>query len=209
MNDEPGRAPFDELEHEELHDEATVVVRRLDDETVVVDRTGPGEAGGELHGGTHVDAPGNADADADEATVVVARAPEPDESTVVVDRSGSEPALVHQAAPVMHAPTRRGRRRPAPAPVSEEVLRTAEPGAGVGVLDRYEVREPEASVLAVPPRFEPGPPPSRDTSLALPSVARRTRRAALVSIAVFAVACLVSLAGLTAIVAVVLGELLG
>ncbi|WP_022889620.1 hypothetical protein [Agromyces italicus] len=192
MNDDPARAMLDDLEYADLHDEATVVVSRTDDETVVVDRTVV-----------------RADAAAD-ATVVVPRSSGPDEATVVVDRAdASKPRLTHQGASVMRAPTRRDRRRPAPAPVSEEVLRTAEPGAGPGVLDRYEARAPEASPLPSPPRFAAGPPPTRDTTEALPSVARRSRRTAIVSIGVFAGACLISVGGLVALVVTALGELFG
>ncbi|MFF2388768.1 hypothetical protein [Agromyces sp. NPDC058104] len=194
MSEEHAGSMLDDLEYDDLHDEATVVVSRVDDETVVVERTVVrGDAGTEA-----------------EATVVVPRTSASDEATVVVDRGdSSRRRLTHRGAPVMHAPTRRDRRRPAPAPVSEEVLRTAEPGAGPGVLDRYEARAPEASPPPRPPRFAAGPPPTRDTTATLPSVVRRTRRTAVASIAVFAGACLLSVGGLVALAATVLGELFG
>ncbi|MFF2494135.1 hypothetical protein [Agromyces sp. NPDC058064] len=200
MSDEHAGSMLDDLEYDDLHDEATVVVSRVDDETVVVERTVVrGDAGAE-----------SAAADSADATVVVPRTSGSDEATVVVDRGdSSKPRLTHRGAPVMHAPTRRDRRRPAPAPVSEEVLRTAEPGAGPGVLDRYEARAPEASPPPRPPRFAAGPPPTRDTTATLPSVARRSRRTAVASIAVFAGACLLSVVGLVALAVTVLGDLFG
>lgn len=211
-----------EIEYDDLHDHATIVVGRGEDATVVVDRgedaTVVVDRGDDAtvvvsRHVASVDEEGS-----DDATVVVSRAADAaaeadvadaDVPTVVVDRSASKPPLAHEAAAVMRAPTRRDRRRPAPAPVSEAVLRTVEPGAGPGVLDRYEAREPEASRLPEPPRFEPGAPSTRDTTVALPSVERRTRRTAIVSMAVFAGTCLLSLGGLVAIVATVFGELFG
>lgn len=187
MNDDLARSMLDAYDVADLHDEATVVVSRDDEQTVVVDRTVVRDAG-------------------DDATVVVQRAPSPDEATVVVDRGDSAATrLTHQGAPVMHPPRRRDRRRPAPAPVSEEVLRTAEPGAGPGVIDHYPARAPEAPSLPHPPRFAPGPPATRDTTTVLPSVARRSRRGAIVVIAAFAGACLVSVGGLVALAVAVLG----
>lgn len=198
MIDDDAASMLDDLEYADLHDEATVVVSRVDDATVVVERTVVrGEVEAELAG-------------AADATVVVPRTSAPDEATVVVDRGDSSKArLTHQGAPVMHAPTRRDRRRPAPAPVSEEVLRTAEPGAGPGVLDRYEARAPEASPPPRPPRFAAGPPATRDTTTTLPSVARRSRRSAITSIALVAGACLLSVGGLVALAVTALGELFG
>ncbi|GAA1780461.1 hypothetical protein [Agromyces lapidis] len=197
MSDDRSGSMLDDLDEADLHDEATVVVSRLDEQTVVVDRTV-----------ARSDA--DAEAAAADATVVVPRTSAPDEATVVVDRGDSSKSrLTHQGAPVMHSPTRRDRRRPSPAPVSDEVLRTAEPGAGPGVLDRYEARAPEASPLQRPPRVADGPPPSRDATAVLPSVARRSRRTAVASIGVFAGACLLSVVGLVALAVTVLGELFG
>ncbi|MFE6964779.1 hypothetical protein ACFVAJ_06685 [Agromyces sp. NPDC057679] len=195
MSDDRSGSMLDDLEFADLHDDATVVVSRLDEETVVVDRTVVRDT---------------ADAAEADATVVVPRAAASDEATIVVDRGDSQKTrLTHQGAPVMHSPRRRDRRRPAPAPVSEEVLRTAEPGAGPGVIDRYPARAPEASPLPRPPRFAAGPPATRDTTTVLPSVARRSRRTAITSIAVFAGACLLSVGGLVALAVTVLGELFG
>lgn len=188
-------------------DDATVVVgAAVDaDATIVVGRDHPQH---------DVPAPDAAEA-GDDATVVVARGSEPDDATRVVERGArAKEPLAHgepltHGEPVMNAPRRRDRRRPAPAPVAADVLRTAEPGAGPGPLERYEVRELEASAPPAPPQFAAGPPPTRDTGRALPSVRRRSRRSAAAAIAVFAGACVVAVGGLTAVAVVVLGELLG
>ncbi|MCD5345240.1 hypothetical protein [Agromyces sp. S2-1-8] len=183
------------------HDEdATVVIRAAGDPdaTIVVERGHPDAA-----------APGADAADAaDDATVVV-RPADSDDATRVVERGDQVKQRLTHGEPVMNTPRRRDRRRPAPAPVAEDVLRTAEPGAGPGPLERYEVREIEASAPPAPPRFADGPPATRATDRPLPSVRRRTRRSAAAAIAVFAGACLVAVGGLTAVALVVLGELLG
>lgn len=193
--------------------EATVVVNRNDEfdaveATVVVDRTG-GTPHGEL----------------DEATVVVERTGEPphsgvDEATVVVERTtersrersdagdGSGPSMAHPAASVMHAPTRRSRRTPSRAPVSDEVLNTAEQGPGVGVLERYPSRPAEPLRMPIPDLGE-GPAPTRDPARELPSVARRTRRSALIGLGAVALAAVLGAVGVVAIAASVLGPLFG
>ncbi|MGW9630023.1 hypothetical protein ACWGST_04925 [Agromyces sp. NPDC055520] len=215
----------------ELHDEATVVVVRpagsaaasrdvtvddvpvdgvpADDATVVVaERTTVREGSG-----VPVENSDRAAADDDaDATVVVGRGPAADaEATRAVQRGGrrgqGETRVTHRSAPVMNTPRRRDRRRPAPAPVSDEVLRSAEVGAGPGLLDRYEVRELAASRVSEPPALDPGPAPTRDLAASLPSVERRSRRGAIVSIAAVGAACLIAVAGLAAIAVAVFGGL--
>jgi len=190
-------AEIDEL------DEATVIVERDVDETVVVDRRtvrGP-------------------DIDDDGATVVVVRstasgdgevADADDEATRVVVRAESvKPKLTHAAEQIMKAPTRRDRRRPAPAPVSEDVLRTAETGIGPGLAETYGTREVEVSRPSPQPLLPAGAAPTRDPAAALPSVARRSRRSALVVIAAFTTACAVALVGLAAVVVTAVAVLAG
>lgn len=173
-------------------DEATVVVERtgerrghpIDAETVVVERTG--EPSG--HASTHPVEPG------DEATVV--------------RQSSSRPAKAHPAASVMHAPTRRSRRSPKPAPVPDEVLRTAEHGPGAGVLDAYPSRPAEPLRMPIPDLGE-GPAPTRDTGRELPSVAKRSRRTAVIGLAAVGAAAVVGLVGFVAVCVTVIGSLFG
>ncbi|UOQ90827.1 hypothetical protein MUN74_07980 [Agromyces endophyticus] len=215
MSDEPvmGEGPGAGAELDPNVD-ATVVVRRDDDATIVSSAVADPDATIVVERGQSQAAPRSgvvdlADPDADDATVVVARPAADDDATRVVERGEQADRRFTHGGAVMNAPRRRDRRRPAPAPVSDEVLRTAEPAAGPGPLARYEVRELEASAPAAPPRFADGPAPTRASADALPSVARRSRRSAAASIAAFAAACVVAVAGLTAVAVVVLGELLG
>ncbi|GAA1839911.1 hypothetical protein [Agromyces salentinus] len=212
-----GPDAFDDLDD---LDEATVVVDRGADAdadaTVVVDRTGrtAGASDGRPDGQPTDDA-------VDEATVVVARSDAPAETddaeaTRVVVRAEraeraepAEPALTHAAEQIMKAPTRRDRRRPAPAPVSDDVLRTAEPGIGPGLAGHYAAREVEVPTPSPQPVVPAGPPPTRDATTALPSVARRSRRSAVVVIAAFAAACAVAVAGLAAVAVAAIGALAG
>ena len=180
--------------------ESTVVVDRgllVDDETVVVDR-------GRLP--------------VDDSTVVVDRGSVADDATVVVERGVSDATIIRDRGvpvaeplahpPVMNAPTRRRRRTPAPAPVDESVLNTAEKGPGPGILDRYEARAVAASLVA-PPTFDAGREPTRDASAVLPSVARASRRSGVAAVVAFAVSCVVSVVGLAVIAVTVLGDLFG
>lgn len=199
----------------------------VEDATVIVERTAERLAGASPLADADWD-PADADtADRpEEATVVVDRAggAEVDE-TRVVDRGASadraergtaaEP-LAHPAepletpaGPVLNAPNRRRRRRePAPAPVADEVLRTAEHGPGVGVLDRYPARTGEPLRMPIPELGE-GPGPTRDPAAPLPSVARRSRRSAVVSLAAVAVAGVLGLAGLIAVGSILWRALFG
>ncbi|KQM82145.1 hypothetical protein [Agromyces sp. Leaf222] len=162
------------------------------DETIVVQRTGPAPAAA-------------AAADADE-TIVVQRtgpapaAPDAADQTVVVERTVVRATPLPTDAPdgVMNAPTRRGR-RVAPAPVSEDVLSTAEVGRGPGLLEHYAARPIE---VAAPPlrTFAGGADPTRDPAQALPSVARRSRRSALVVLAAFGSSCVLAVIGLAVVV---------
>jgi hypothetical protein len=189
--------------------EATVVVERtgersaahpVDEATVVVERTGEGGAPHPL----------------DEATVVVERTGEPgpsaaadpaDEATAV-RQSSSRPPKTHPAASVMHAPTRRSRRAPKPAPVSEDVLSTAEHGPGAGVLDAYPSRPAEPPRIPIPDLGE-GPAPTRDPAHVLPSVAKRSRRTAMIGLGAVAVAAVLGLVGFVSVCATVIASLLG
>jgi hypothetical protein len=230
--------PFDEAQFE-LDEATVVVDRDVEEATVVVDRRAePGAVGNaddavdatvvvertrvrrsEPHaGGASAAAPD----DVDEATIVVARAgdveadtepddtePDDEATRVVVRGESAKPPMTHPAEQIMKAPTRRDRRRPAPAPVSEDVLRTAEHGIGPGLADQYTARELPIATPAPQPVLEAGPPPTRDAEAALPSVARRSRRSAVVAIAAFATACAVTVVGLGAVAVAAVAALLG
>lgn len=195
----------------------------VEEATVVVERTAE-----RLAGAARELDPGWDPADADTAD-------RPEEATVVVDRTGggefdetrvvdrgasvdraerAEPgtaaeAVVTPAEPVLKTPDRRRRRRePAPAPVSDEVLRTAEHGPGVGVLDRYPARTGEPLRMPIPDLGE-GPGPTRDASAPLPSVARRSRRSAVGALVAVVVAGALGLAGLIAVGSILWRSLFG
>ncbi|SFR68219.1 hypothetical protein SAMN05428970_0368 [Agromyces sp. CF514] len=188
-------------------DETVVVGRRpgaepdsrLVDETVVVDRRPRAEAeraepgadagvGGEVDD-TIVVAPGGRAARADAG------------DTVVVERTVVRPIALPVGAPdeVMHEPARR-ERRPGAAPVPVEVLDSAAVGAGPGLLEHYAVRGgPVARPVPPMPFSAGGAAPTRDPAAALPSVARRSRRSALLVIIAFAGSCAVAAAGLVVV----------
>lgn len=192
--------------------EATVVVDRsgaaphpeLDEATVVVERTG--ERGGAAAGSDPGSDAGESDAAA--ATDLAATDLAATDLAATVDRSASKPSMAHPAASVMHAPTRRSRRTPSRAPVSDAVLNTAEQGPGVGVLERYPSRPAEPLRIPVPDLGE-GPAPTRDPERTLPSVARRTRRSALIGLGAVVLAAVLGAAGIVAIGVSVVGALFG
>jgi len=198
----------------------------VEDATVIVERTAERLAGASLDQVPDWD-PADADtADRpEEATVVVDRTGGGEfDETRVVDRGASaeraeraeraEPgtaaeAVVTPAEPVLKTPDRRRRRRePVPAPVSDEVLRTAEHGPGVGVLDRYPARTGEPLRMPIPDLGE-GPGPTRDASAPLPSVARRSRRSAVGALVAVVVAGALGLAGLIAVGSILWRSLFG
>ncbi|GAA2449924.1 hypothetical protein [Agromyces soli] len=219
MSEERARSEATPLGGVDAHDE-------VEDATVIVERTAERLAGASLEPEPDWD-PADADtADRpEEATVVVDRTGggEVDE-TRVVDRGASaeraeaaeraEPgtaaeAVVTPAEPVLKTPDRRRRRRePAPAPVSDEVLRTAEQGPGVGVLDRYPARTGEPLRMPIPELGE-GPGPTRDAAAPLPSVARRSRRSAVGALVAVVVAGALGLAGLIAVGSILWRSLFG
>lgn len=190
-------------------DETVVVGRRpggepesrLVDETVVVDRRHRAEAERAEPGG---DAGVGVDAEVDD-TIVVApggRASRADAGdTVVVERTVVRPIVLPVGAPdeVMHEPARR-ERRPGTAPVPVEVLDSAAVGAGPGLLEHYAVRGGPVAPPAPPMPFSAGgAAPTRDPATALPSVARRSRRSALLVIVAFAGSCVIAAAGLVVV----------
>ncbi|GAA1956465.1 hypothetical protein [Agromyces allii] len=204
---EPGREPVDGAFDE------TIVVSRVPapvppvpagpaavtpfdlDETIVVERTGTGP----VATGPAVDGPaGTVPAVAGQAAV---------DDTIVLERTvvRATPLPTDEPDAVMHAPTRRGR-RVTPAPVSDDVLSTAEVGAGPGLLEHYAARpiEPAAPRLA-PLSYAGGPEPTRDPAQALPSVARSSRRSARVVLAVFAGSCAIAVVGLVVVVVLAFG----
>ncbi|MGI9824691.1 hypothetical protein [Agromyces sp. Marseille-Q5079] len=201
---EPDRAVLDSLAEFDDPDEATVVVDR--------GRDADADAGTDVDATVVVDRAGSRSEPSDvDATIVVARLEDADddEATRVVAREASAPALTHAAEQIMKAPTRRDRRRPAPAPVSDDVLRTAEPGIGPGLADHYAAREVAVARPAPQPVLPAGPPPTRDTAAGLPSVARRSRRSAAVVLAAFVTACSVTVVGLAVVVVAAVAALLG
>lgn len=136
----------------------------------------------------------------DAETIVVDRV----DSTVVVDRGSASEGTIAitrdrgKAAPSLPAGGRRRRRGMSPPPVEPGFSRgaIAAPGANA-VLEHPRRDTPEL-------RPEPAAPESwnaatRADAPAMPSVVRRTRRTALVALAIFVASIAVSIAGLVAL----------
>jgi len=146
---------------------------------------------------------------ADEAaeTIVVDR--QLDAETIVVEREAREDGTVavtraRPAAPVSPALTRGRRRRGMTAPpVAPGYGRGAVEASGPGAVATYEPRA-TPRLPADPPAY-PGVEATRVVDAGMPSVRRRSRRAAILTLALFAAACVVSAVGLVAIAVGVLG----
>ncbi|WP_010202230.1 hypothetical protein [Salinibacterium sp. PAMC 21357] len=200
-------------------DESTVVVDRrhisvseVDESTVVVDRRSSSSS--EVDEATVVVARHRDEAD--ESTVVVNRhAPDP-EATVVVaakprlteseadivadddDGADDDPEATravdrgNQRALKKAPPRRRGTLRPAP--VSVEMLDRAVPAAGPGAIATYASREILSPPLAG--NIDTGAAIARENPAALPSVARRSARTALITFGSVAASIVVAVGGL-------------
>lgn len=153
--------------------------------------------------------------DADEKTRVSARrqaADAEDESTVVsprktaasVEEDDDKTAVVDKKSRALEkdAPRRRrGQLRPAPVPV--EVLDRAVPAAGPGAVASYAAREIQAPpVLGT---VDTGDAAVRQDPATIPSMGRRSERAALVVLASLVGAVVLAVVGLVAIAFAVFG----
>lgn len=190
---------FDAPEHEETEDRTIVVQRdtgELEDHTVVVDR----DAEPEDH--TVVVERGG---EAEDRTVVVERGD--GDRTVVVDRNASPDAtvVVSRGAKAKRTPTKtpRGRTRINLPPVEPGTVEQAILAPGPGAVAAYAPREiapqPEASAP-----IELGPEATRAPAPSMPSVRRSSRRLGVIALVGFALACVVSVAGLAGILTMVL-----
>jgi len=161
---------------EDDEDRTVVVDREVEDRTVVVDR------------------------EAEDRTVVVDRETD---KTVAVERKGrGKRASAGSAAPdadsVMKLlPTRRGAIRVAP--VEPGFGREAVEAIGANAVETYVPRE-----IAPAPELGPAVPRGDDALRAeapsMPSVTRRSRKAGVVALLVFAGACVVSVIGIVAVI---------
>ena len=186
------------MSDDELEDEGgeTVVVDRAaqaEDKTVVVDRGATAAEGDE-------DRTVVVDREAEDRTVVVDR---DTDKTVAVERKGRRKRVgAGSAAPdpesVMKLlPTRRGAIRLAP--VEPGFGRDAVEAIGANAVETYVPRE-----IAPPPAPAPAVPRGEDALRAeapsMPSVTRRSRKAGVVALLVFAGACAVSVIGIVAVI---------
>lgn len=130
-------------------------------------------------------------------TVVVERGSAPD-GTIAVTRSRTKPP---EAGPSI--PSGRRRRGMTMPPVAPGYGRGAIDAVGPGAVTVYEPREIPAPPVA--PSAFAGVEATRAPAPSMPSVARRSRNRAAVSLALAAGACVVSVAGLLAIGIAVLG----
>ncbi|HET8896018.1 MAG TPA: hypothetical protein VFN04_02005 [Protaetiibacter sp.] len=196
--------------------EATIVVDRSHDaveETIVVDRSGRGDEETivvdrrpQLLGVDDDDDDDDTDRsesrpalpaqDEDTDRTVARERDDSDEQTITVDRSASAAKL--PPVPSLRRARVQRRRGIAPPPVPVGFAPAARAAVGPGAVDHYSPRElrPPPEARAVP---EGGVAPTRVIDPNLPSVARRARRTAVLALAAFAGACVVSVTGLTLI----------
>jgi hypothetical protein len=150
------------------------------------------------------------DREAEAETVIVDRA----DRTVVVDRdaplggavsdgTGAVTRTRGRPAEAPMVPSGRRRRGIAMPPVAPGFGRGAIDAVGPGAVATYEPRAiPDAPESPAP---LPGMEATRVPAPSMPSVARRTRRGGMVTLAVFAASCVVSVGGLIAIARTVFG----
>jgi hypothetical protein len=186
--------------------EGTVVVDRsvpAADEhegTVVVDRSVPAA---DEHEGTVVVDRSVPAADEHEGTVVVDRSvPAADEhdGTVVVPRPASEKSK--SASRPADSP-RRGRRRITLPPVEPGFGPDPVDAVGAGAVDAYQPRTIEPAP-ALAPQVPLGAEATRAPAPSMPSVRRRSAAFGAIAIGGFALACVISVAGLVLIVTALL-----
>src|SRR5690606_24737952 len=119
-----------------------------------------------------------------------------DDETITVDRAA--PSVKLPPVPSLRPARVQRRRGIAPPPVPVGFAPAARAAVGPGAVDHYRRRE-----LAVPPAVRAAPDggivSTRVIDPDLPSVARRARRTAVVALAAFVGACVVSVTGLTLI----------
>ena len=203
--------------HRDDEAEETVVVdREIEAETVVVERTATET--------TPAAAPANAAPDVDPEslaeTVIVDR--EVDAETVIVERSdAADRTVIVERGPAGEGtvavtrarakapdagpaiPGGRRRRGMTMPPVAPGYGRGAVDAVGPGAVTVYEPREIVEPPVAPAP-FQ-GVEATRAEAPSMPSVTRRARRAGMISLAVFAASCVVSVVGLIALGIVVFG----
>ena len=183
-------------------DEETIVVDRSgrgDEETIVVDRR-PQLLGIDDDDDDDTDRSASRPAlpaqDEDTDRTVARERDDSDEQTITVDRSAS--AVKLPPVPSLRRARVQRRRGIAPPPVPVGFAPAARAAVGPGAVDHYSLRE-----LRPPPEARPVPEggvaPTRVIDPQLPSVARRARRTAVLALAAFAGACVVSVTGLTLI----------
>jgi hypothetical protein len=169
-------------------DERTIVVDRrprllgIDDDDDDTDRSAPRP-------------PLEVDDDTDR-TVARPRDDDADDETITVDRA--TPSVKLPPVPSLRPARVQRRRGIAPPPVPVGFAPAARAAVGPGAVDHYRRRE-----LAPPPAVRAAPDggivSTRVIDPDLPSVARRARRTAVVALAAFVGACVVSVTGLTLI----------
>lgn len=119
-----------------------------------------------------------------------------DDETITVDRAA--PSVKLPPVPSLRPARVQRRRGIAPPPVPVGFAPAARAAVGPGAVDHYRRRE-----LAPPPAVRAAPDGGIESTRVidpdLPSVARRARRTAVVALAAFVAACIVSVTGLTLI----------
>jgi hypothetical protein len=119
-----------------------------------------------------------------------------DDETITVDRSAASVPL--PPVPSLRPARVQRRRGIAPPPIPAGFAPAARAAVGPGAVEHYRPRELSAPPVA-PTAPEGDAVTTRVIDPALPSVARRARRTAVVAVAAFAGACVVSVTGLTLI----------
>lgn len=193
----------------DAEDEATVVVDRGDDDrtvlveredhTVVVTRAAapPSKT---MSAATVAE---STDSELVEATDSASASKSSSTSASASKFSESTSGMSNSSGPMLKVPARtRARARPElrPAPVPSGFGRVAQEAIGVGAIMSYGAGAP-APVMAIGHTVESGPVPTRASTPSMPSVELSSRRTAIVSLAVVAGACAISLGGLIALIA--------
>jgi len=182
-------------------DEETVIVDRSDsgEETIVVDRRPKLLGVDDDDDDDDTDRSASRpvlDVDDDTDRTVARERDDDDDATITVDRSA--PAVKLPPVPSLRRARVQRRRGIAPPPVPVGFAPAARAAVGPGAVDHYGRREltpPPAAPIAP----AEGAAATRTFDPSLPSVARRARRTAVVTLAAFVGACAVSVTGLTLI----------
>ena len=190
--------PSDPAGADDAEDDVTVVVERDDDDqTVLVERDGDDQTVVVTPRGEPVEPTSSASQSASHSASNSAS-----KSSSASKFSGSGSASENSSGPMLKPARSRTRTRPElrPAPVPTGFGRQAQEAIGVGVVMAVDAQT-AAPMVATSYAIDAGGESTRAPTPEMPSVERSSRRTAVISLAVVAGACVVSLGGLVALIA--------